>query len=301
MKNELFTADSQPKIPVLKTGMPALDVIIGGGFPQGKIAEVYGLHGTGKTTLCMQFVAGAQAQGKRAVWVDLENAWDVEYARSVGVDLKKLLMMKPSFGEEALEDIIEIVESGETDIIVVDSIPAMAPRAELEAPVGSHQMGSQARLLAQAFRKLIPALQKSKTVLIFINQLRANLMGGQYNMYTRPGGYALKYYERTAIELKNGMGLKVGDEMIGKEIIAKAVKSYSISPFKQATLTLVFGEGFSVEADTIETGLELGILAKKGNTIWFGEEKLGVGKKRAREFLKENPSIANDIQTAINS
>jgi len=299
MSNELFTADSQPEIPIVKTGLPAIDAIIGGGLPKGKIAEVYGLQGTGKTTMCMQIASNAQSQGLRVVWIDLENAWDRQYAENLNVDLKKLLMMKPSYGEEAFEGIESILREETADFIIVDSVPALAPRAELEAEIGKPTMGSQARLMSQGLRKLIPLLENSGVVLIFINQLRVNIMGGQYDPYTRPGGMSLKFYERTALELKNRGGIKKGEAMIGKTVGVRSVKSYSTAPMKKAELRLIFGEGFSDEADTLAVAIELGIITKKGITFFYGETKLGAGLEKARLHLKTYPQVLEEIKSKI--
>jgi len=296
---EIFTADSQPDIPVLKTGLPALDAIIGGGLPTGKVAEVYGLPSTGKTTLCMQMVTNFQKQGLTVLWIDLENAWDRGYAKDVGVDLKKLLMMKPDYGEDAFEGIEKMLREKKAQVVVIDSIPALAPRAELEAEVGKPTMGAQARLIAQAMRKLIPLLEKTGAVLIFINQLRVNLMGGQYDPYTRPGGMSLKFYERTAIQLRRKMGLKRGNEIIGYEIEAKAIKSYSTSPLKTAMFQLIFGRGFIKEFHILEVAIEKNIIFKKGNTFWYKNIKLGVGKNQTLDYIEKNEKILKNIKDDI--
>ena len=295
----ILQGDEEQIVPHIKTGLPALDSIIGGGLPKGKVAEVYGLQSTGKTTLCLQIAIHAQQQGLKVVWIDFENAWDRQYAENLGMDLKKLTMVKPDYGEEAFEVMEMMLNEKEADIIVVDSIPAIATRSELEAEVGKPTMGGQARLIAQAFRKIIPALEKSGGILIFINQLRANIMGGQYDPYTRPGGYALKFYERTAIQLRRKSGLKKGDEIIGYNIEAKAIKSFSTFPFRSVEMQLIFGQGFSAEADIIGTGVDLGIIEKKGNTYFHGETRLGVGSEKARLFLKENPEVMKAIQSEL--
>jgi len=298
-KTVIIQGDEEQIVPSFKTGFPALDSIIGGGLPEGKVAEIYGLQSTGKSSLAIQICAYAQAQGKKVAWADVENAWDRAYAEGLGIDLSKLVMIKADYGEEAFEAIELLIRDGEVDFVVVDSVPALAPRAELEADVGKPTMGGQARLIAQAFRKLIPALEKSGAILIFINQLRVNLMGGQYDPYVRPGGYALKFYERTAIQLQRRGALKKGDEIIGLTIKAKAVKSYATAPLRSIEMRLIFGEGFSAEADIVAMGIEKEVITKKGNTYWFGDIKLGVGQEKIRLFLKDNPKVLEDIKKQL--
>lgn len=298
-KKVLFRGDEQPDIPSLKTGMPALDSIIGGGLPHGKIAEVYGLEQTGKTTLSLQIAANAQKNGLKVVWVDLENAYDRSYAESLGIDSKKLLMLKADYGEEAFTAIEMLVQDKEADLIIVDSVPALVTRSELEAEIGKPTMGGQARLIAQALKRMIPALEKSGAVLLFINQLRVNIMGSQYDPYTRPGGKALKYYERTAIELKKRSSLKKGDEFIGLNIQLRSVKSYSTSPFKKIEMRLIFGRGFDVSYNEIEMAIEKGVVEKRGNTFWFKETKLGVGVIKMTAFIEKNPDVLKEIKSDV--
>ncbi len=298
-KKVLFRGDEQPDVPSMKTGMPALDSIIGGGLPHGKIAEVYGLEQVGKTTLAIQIAVSAQKQGLKVAWLDLENAWDRKYAENLGIVSKDLIMVKADYGEEAFTVIEMLIENKEADIFVVDSIPALITRSEAEAEIGKPTMGGQARLLAQSFRRLIPALEKSGAILLFINQLRVNIMGGQYNPYTRPGGKSLKYYARTCIELKKRSSLKRGEEFIGINVQLRSIKSYSTSPFKKIETRLMYGHGFSHEANLISVGLDLGVLTKKGNTILFGKEKLGVGAEKARLFLKDNPETMEKIKEKL--
>jgi len=298
-KKIIIQGDEEIVVPVMETGFPLLDSIIGGGLPKGKVAEIYGLQGTGKTTLAIQISAKAQKKGLKVAWADLENAWDRKYAEALGINSKELVMIKADYGEEAFEAIEMLITEGEANLVVVDSIPAIAPRSELEAEVGKPTMGSQARLIAQAFRKLIPALEKSGAILIFINQLRINIMGGQYDPYVRPGGQALKFYERTAIQLKKRSALKKGDVIVGNNIQVKAVKSYSTAPFQMTDMQLIFGDGFSLEADLLASAIEKEIIEKKKNTYYFGETNLGVGKEKARTFLKVNPLILEKIKLEL--
>ena len=224
---------------------------------------------------------------------------DRKYAENLGIVSKDLIMVKADYGEEAFTVIEMLIENKEADIFVVDSIPALITRSEAEAEIGKPTMGGQARLLAQSFRRLIPALEKSGAILLFINQLRVNIMGGQYNPYTRPGGKALKYYARTCVELKKRSSLKRGEEFIGINVQLRSIKSYSTSPFKKIETRLMYGCGFDVNFNEIEMAIEKGVVIKKGNTFWYKKTKLGVGANKMSEFINNNPKILQKIKDDV--
>ena len=287
-------------VEVIPTGSISLDLALGvGGMPRGRIIEIYGPESSGKTTLALHIVASAQKQGGRAAFIDAEHALDPEYAKRIGVKTDELLISQPDNGEEALNIMEQLVRSGSIDVIVVDSVAALTPRAEIEGEMGAQHIGLQARLMSQALRKITAIAAKTKTVIIFINQIRmqVGIMFG--NPETTPGGRALKFYSSVRIDIRRTAQIKKGEDIIGSRIKVKVVKNKVAPPFKIAEFDIMYNEGISKEGDLINTGVKTGIIQRSGNSYIFGETKLGTGIDNAKEFLKQNPKIANEIDKAI--
>ncbi len=288
-------------VDVIPTGSPSLDLALGvGGVPRGRIIEIYGTESSGKTTLALHIIAEAQKKGGKAAFVDSEHALDPEYAQKIGVKVKDLLISQPDSGEQALDIVEALVRSGSVDVIVVDSVAALTPRAELEGEMGNQQIGLQARLMSQALRKLTAITAKSNTVVIFINQTRMQIGMMRFgNPVTTPGGKALKFYSSVRIELRRIAQIKRKDEIVGSRIRAKVVKNKVAPPFRQAEFDIIYGKGISYEGDLLNLGIKRGLITRSGNTFTFGEVKLGVGFEAARKFLEENPKIAQEIHKQI--
>ena len=287
-------------VEVIPTGSISLDLALGvGGMPRGRIIEIYGPESSGKTTLALHIVASAQKQGGRAAFIDAEHALDPEYAKRIGVKIDELLISQPDNGEEALNIMEQLVRSGSIDVIVVDSVAALTPRAEIEGEMGAQHIGLQARLMSQALRKITAIAAKTKTVIIFINQIRmqVGIMFG--NPETTPGGRALKFYSSVRIDIRRTAQIKKGEEITGSRIKVKVVKNKVAPPFKIAEFDIMYNEGISKEGDLINTGVKTGVIERSGNSYTFGETKLGTGIDNAKEFLKQNPKIANEIDKAI--
>ncbi|MCD6568536.1 recombinase RecA [bacterium] len=288
-------------VDAIPTGSPSLDLALGvGGVPRGRIIEIYGTESSGKTTLALHIIAEAQKKGGKAAFVDSEHALDPEYAQKIGVKVKDLLISQPDSGEQALDIVEALVRSGSVDVIVVDSVAALTPRAELEGEMGNQQIGLQARLMSQALRKLTAITAKSNTVVIFINQTRMQIGMMRFgNPVTTPGGKALKFYSSVRIELRRIAQIKRKDEIVGSRIRAKVVKNKVAPPFRQAEFDIIYGKGISYEGDLLNLGIKRGLITRSGNTFTFGEVKLGVGFEAARKFLEENPKIAQEIHKQI--
>ncbi len=288
-------------VDVIPTGSPSLDLALGvGGVPRGRIIEIYGTESSGKTTLALHIIAEAQKKGGKAAFVDSEHALDPEYAQKIGVKVKDLLISQPDSGEQALDIVEALVRSGSVDVIVVDSVAALTPRAELEGEMGNQQIGLQARLMSQALRKLTAITAKSNTVVIFINQTRMQIGMMRFgNPVTTPGGKALKFYSSVRIELRRIAQIKRKDEIVGSRIRAKVVKNKVAPPFRQAEFDIIYGKGISYEGDLLNLGIKRGLITRSGNTFTFGEVKLGVGFEAARKFLEENPKITQEIHKQI--
>jgi len=287
-------------VEVIPTGSISLDLALGvGGMPRGRIIEIYGPESSGKTTLALHIVASAEKQGGKAAFIDAEHALDPEYAKRIGVKTDELLISQPDNGEEALNIMEQLVRSGSIDVIVVDSVAALTPRAEIEGEMGAQHIGLQARLMSQALRKITAIAAKTKTVIIFINQIRmqVGIMFG--NPETTPGGRALKFYSSVRIDIRRTAQIKKGEDIIGSRIKVKVVKNKVAPPFKIAEFDIMYNEGISKEGDLINTGVKTGIIQRSGNSYIFGETKLGTGIDNAKEFLKQNPKIANEIDKAI--
>jgi recombination protein RecA len=287
-------------VDVIPTGCISLDMALGvGGIPRGRVIEIYGGESTGKTTLSLHILAEAQKKGGVAAFVDAEHALDPEYAKRIGVNVNDLLISQPDSGEQALQIVETLMKSGQVDAIVVDSVAALAPRAEIEGQVGDQQIGLQARLMSSALRKFSAIAAKTNTVVIFLNQTRMKIGVMWGNPETTPGGMALKFYASVRIELKRIGQLKHGEEIIGNRVKAKVVKNKVAPPFKVVEYDIYYNEGISRFSDVINTGLSLEVIKKTGSTLEFGEQKLGVGMEQSKQFLRENPEVLEKIKTAL--
>ena len=292
--------DSHVEIETVPSGSIALDVALGvGGFPKGRIIEVFGPESSGKTTIALQAVAEVQKRGGKAAFIDAEHALDPVYAKNLGVDLNELLLSQPDTGEQALEICEALVRSNAISIVVIDSVAALVPQAEIEGEMGDSHVGLQARLMSQALRKLGGIINKTNTIAIFINQLRekVGIMFG--NPETTPGGRALKFYSSVRLDVRRGEQIKVGDSVIGNRTNIKVVKNKVAPPFKVAMVDIMYGEGVSREGELIDIGAELDIIEKSGAWYSYNGEKIGQGKENAKIFLKNNPEIADEVETLI--
>ena len=287
-------------VSVIPTGALSIDAALGvGGVPRGRVIEIYGPESGGKTTLTLHIIAEAQKLGGQAAFIDAEHALDPAYARKLGVDVDNLLVSQPSNGEEALEIAQKLIQSGAVDIIVVDSVAALVPRAELEGDMGDPQMGLQARLMSQALRKLTAIVSKSRTCLIFINQIREKIGVMFGNPETTTGGRALKFYSSIRLDIRRIQSIKEGDRVVGSRTRAKVVKNKVAAPFREAEFDILYGEGVSREGDLIDLGVDQGVLEKSGTWISYGGERLGQGRDNARLFLKEHTDVRNKLESAL--
>jgi recombination protein RecA len=303
-EGSIMTLETIPKVDVevISTGSPSLDLALGvGGLPRGRIIEIYGPESSGKTTLALSVAAEVQKTGGQVAFIDTEHALDPDYAKRIGVNVEKLVISQPDSGEDALNIVEKLIRSGLFDLIIVDSVAALVPKAELEGEVGDQFIGLQARMMSQALRKLTGIISKTRTVLIFINQTRSMIGGIIPGQETTPGGKALKFYASVRIELKRLSQIKKGEEIIGNKIKAKIVKNKVAPPFKTAEFDIYYNEGISYEADLINLGERLGVIKKSGNSYFFEETKLGSSFQSAREFLKQNPEISKKIFEKIKS
>ena len=289
-----------PKIPVSSTGISSLDKALGvGGLPRGRVVEIYGPEGSGKTTMCLEFVAEAQRNGGTCAFVDAEHALDMQMASNIGVDTENLLLSQPDCGEQALEIVEELVSSGAVDIIVVDSVAALTPRSEIEGDMGDAQMGVQARLMSQALRKLTSVVSKTKTIVIFVNQLRMKIGVMFGNPETTTGGNALKFYSSIRMDVRRIETLKDGNEVTGNRVRVKVVKNKVAPPFKETELDIVFGWGVDKVADAVDMAVAADIVQKSGSWYSFKDEKLGQGLPAAVEALKEKPELLLEIKSLL--
>jgi recombination protein RecA len=285
---------------VIPTGSVALDIALGvGGLPRGRVVEIYGPESSGKTTVALHAIANAQKAGGIAAFIDAEHALDPEYAKKLGVDIDALLVSQPDTGEQALEIMDMLVRSGAIDIVVVDSVAALVPRAEIEGEMGDSHMGLQARLMSQALRKMTGALHQSNTTAIFINQLRDKIGVFFGSPETTTGGKALKFYASVRLDVRRIETLKDGQDAVGNRTRVKIVKNKVAPPFKQAEFDIIYGVGISREGSLIDMGVEIGIVKKSGAWFTYEGDQLGQGKENARAFLIDNPDLANDIETKI--
>jgi recombination protein RecA len=287
-------------VEVISTGSITLDMALGiGGLPRGRVIEIYGPESSGKTTLALTAIANAQKNGGIAAFIDAEHAFDAEYAKKLGVDIDALLVSQPDTGEQALEIMDMLVRSGALDIVVVDSFAALVPRAEIEGEMGDSHMGLQARLMSQALRKITGALHQSKTTAIFINQLRDKIGVFFGSPETTTGGKALKFYASVRLDIRRIETLKDGQEAVGNRTRVKVVKNKMAPPFKQAEFDILYGVGISREGGLLDLGVDLGIVKKSGAWFTYEGDQLGQGKENSRNFLIDNPDLANDIEAKI--
>jgi len=288
------------QVEVVPSGSLALDIALGiGGLPKGRIIEVYGPESSGKTTVALHAIAEVQRQGGQAAFIDAEHALDPKYARNLGVNIDELLLSQPDTGEQALEIAEALVRSGAVDIIVVDSVAALVPKAEIEGDMGDSHVGLQARLMSQALRKLSGAISKSNTIAIFINQLREKIGVMFGNPETTPGGRALKFYSSVRLDVRRVESIKMGNDVVGNRTKIKIVKNKVAPPFKQADVDIMYGEGISKEGSLVDIGTEMDIVNKSGAWYSYEGERLGQGRENAKQFLKEHQDIALIIENKI--
>lgn len=293
-------SDVANDIQVVSTGSLGLDIALGvGGLPRGRIIEIYGPESSGKTTLTLQVIAEMQKMGGTAAFIDAEHALDPQYAKKIGVNIQELLISQPDNGEQALEITDMLVRSGSVDIVVVDSVAALTPRAEIEGEMGEPQMGLQARLMSQALRKLTANIKRSNTMVIFINQIRMKIGVIFGNPETTTGGNALKFYASVRLDIRRTGSIKKGDEVIGNETRVKVVKNKVAPPFKQADFDILYGEGISRESEIIELGVLHKLIEKSGAWYSYQSEKIGQGKDNVRDYLKEHTEMAKEIEQKI--
>ena len=301
-KGSIMTMGGEGRIgnvEIVPTGIISVDMALGGGIPVGRIVEIYGPESSGKTTLAEYMIGQVQQRGGVAAFIDAEHAFDPEYAKTLGINLPELLVSQPDTGEQALEICETLVRSNAVNIIVIDSVAALVPRAEIEGEMGDAMVGVQARLMSQALRKLTGAISKSKTTVIFINQIRLKIGVMFGNPETTSGGNALKFYASVRIEIRRKEQLKEGDVVTGITTGIKIVKNKIAPPFRTATFDIMYGTGISREGDLLDTGVAQEVVRKSGAWYYLGEEKLGQGKEGAREYLKAHPDLANQIETTL--
>lgn len=301
-KGSVMRLGDEERVPmeVIPTGSIALDIALGiGGFPRGRVVEIYGPESSGKTTVALHAIASVQAQGGLAAFIDAEHALDPDYAAALGVDLDNLYVSQPDTGEQALEICDTLVRSGAIDLVVIDSVAALTPRAEIEGDMGDSHMGLQARLMSQALRKMAGALSNTNTTAIFINQLREKIGVMFGSPETTTGGKALKFYSSVRLDVRRIETLKGGTEAVGNRTRVKIVKNKVAPPFKQAEFDIIYGEGISREGSLIDIGVDQGFVRKSGAWYTYEGDQLGQGKENARTFLRDNPDLANDIEKRI--
>jgi len=292
--------EAERKIDTIPSGSLALDAALGiGGYPRGRVVEIYGPESSGKTTVALHAIAEAQKKGGQAAFIDAEHALDPNYARALGVNIDELLLSQPDTGEQALEIAEALVRSGAIDMLVIDSVAALVPSAEIEGEMGDSHVGLQARLMSQALRKLSGAINKSKTISIFINQIREKVGVMFGNPETTPGGRALKFYSSVRLEVRRAETLKQGTDMVGNKTRLKVVKNKVAPPFKQAMVDIMYGEGISHEGEILDMGAEIDVVEKSGAWYSYEGERLGQGRENAKKFLMENKEMAEEIHQAI--
>jgi recombination protein RecA len=296
----LGDGEAPEDIQVVSTGSLGLDIALGvGGLPRGRVIEIYGPESSGKTTLTLQVISEMQKQAGTCAFIDAEHALDVQYAQKLGVNLQELLISQPDTGEQALEIVDALVRSGSVDLIVIDSVAALTPKAELEGEMGDSLPGLQARLMSQALRKLTATIKKTNCMVIFINQIRMKIGVMFGNPETTTGGNALKFYSSVRLDIRRTGSIKKGEEVIGSETKVKVVKNKVSPPFKTAEFDILYGEGISREGEIIDMGVAAQILEKSGAWYAYNGEKIGQGKDNAREFLRENPEVAHEVENKV--
>ena len=299
---KLGQRDSVVDIQAISTGSLGLDIALGiGGFPKGRIIEIYGPESSGKTTLALHAVAEAQASGGNCAFVDAEHALDPTYARKLGVNLDDLLISQPDAGEQALEIADTLVRSGAIDVLVVDSVAALVPRAELEGEMGDHHVGLHARLMSQALRKLTSSIARSNCLVIFINQIRLKIGVMFGNPETTTGGNALKFYASVRLDIRRIGAIKDKDDVVGNQTRVKVVKNKVAAPFRTVEFDIMYGEGISKTGELLDLGVSAGLVEKSGSWFSYGNQRIGQGRENAKTFMRENPEIANELETAIRS
>ena len=297
---KLGQKDAAVKIPAIPTGSIAFDLALGiGGFPRGRVVEIFGPEATGKTTLALHVIAEAQKMGGQAAFIDAEHAMDMAYASKIGIDVDNLLISQPDYGEQALEIAEVLVRSGAVDVIVIDSVAALVPKAELEGEMGDAHMGLQARLMSQALRKLTAIVARSKTCFIFVNQIREKIGFFLGSPETTTGGRALKFYTSLRIDIRRIAAIKDGDNIIGNRVKVKIVKNKMAPPFRFAQFDLIFGVGISREGDLIDCGVDVGLIEKSGTWYSYQGERLGQGKENVKKLLVEKPELAEELDLKI--
>ncbi|HEY4506463.1 MAG TPA: recombinase RecA [Candidatus Paceibacterota bacterium] len=292
----------KPKVGVdaVSTGSLGLDMALGvGGIPRGRVIEIFGPESSGKTTLALHVIAEAQKKGGICAYIDAEHAMDPDYTKKLGININELLISQPDYGEQALDIAESLVRSGKIDVVVIDSVAALTPKDEIEGDMGAYHVGKQARLMSQALRKLTPIVARSKTIVIFINQIRMQIGVMFGNPETTPGGKALKFYASVRLDVRRIAQIKKGEEVVGGRVRVKVVKNKVAAPFKQAEFDIVYNEGISPEGEVIALGEKYGIVTKSGSSYSYGSEKLGRGYDAARTYLKENPKIKNELTKLI--
>jgi len=296
----LGSKDAIVPVSVISTGSISVDAALGvGGVPRGRIIEIFGPESSGKTTIALQVVAEAQKRGGIAAFIDVEHALDPAYARKLGVDVDNLLVSQPDFGEQALEITSHLIASGQIDVLVVDSVAALVPKAELDGEMGDSHMGLQARLMSQALRKLTGAVNKSRTCLIFINQIREKIGVMFGNPETTTGGRALKFYASVRLDIRRIAAIKDGDAVVGNRTKIKVVKNKVASPFREAEFDIIYGEGISKEGDLLDLGVAQNLVEKSGSWFSYKGERIGQGRENARQFLKDNPDIRQAVDSEL--
>jgi recombination protein RecA len=288
------------EVAAIPTGCLSLDIALGvGGVPRGRIIEIYGPEASGKTTLAQHVVAELQKAGGTAAFIDAEHALDPDYAKKIGVNVNDLFISQPDTGEQALEIAETLVRSNAVDVIVIDSVAALTPKAEIDGEMGETQIGGQARLMSHALRKLAGIVSKTNCVVIFINQLRMKIGVMFGNPETTPGGMALKFYSSVRIEVRRAAQIKKGDRVIGNRVKAKVVKNKVAAPFRTTEFDIMYNEGISISGDLLDTGVQFGVIGKSGNTYSFGETKLGVGREAAKDFIRQNEKLMKQMRDAV--
>ncbi|MDO8531598.1 MAG: recombinase RecA [Dehalococcoidia bacterium] len=296
----LGEAAARQSVEVISTGSLSLDLALGvGGIPRGRVTEIFGAEASGKTTLALHIIANAQRSGGKVVYIDAEHALDPSYARVCGVNVDDLLISQPDFAEQALEITEQIVRSGAVDAVIIDSVAALVPRAELEGDMGDQHVGLQARLMSQALRKLTAAISRSHTAVIFINQLREKIGVFFGNPEVTPGGRALKFYSSVRIDLRRLETLKQGTDVVGNRVRAKVVKNKVAPPFRLAEFDIMFREGISKEGDLLDLGVGLGLVKKSGAFFAVGDTRIGQGRENSKQFLRQHPDIAQELEKQI--
>jgi recombination protein RecA len=289
-----------PDVKIFSSGSPSLDLALGvGGYPQGRVIEIYGPESSGKTTLTLHAVAEVQKAGGVAAFIDAEHALDIAYARKLGVNIEDLLVSQPDTGEQALEIVDVLLRSGAIDLVVVDSVAALVPRAEIEGEMGDHHVGLQARLMSQALRKLTGTVSKSQATVVFINQIRMKIGVMFGNPETTTGGNALKFYSSVRLDIRRIAALKDGDAVVGNRTRVKVVKNKVAPPFRQAEFDILYNEGISLEGDLLDLGVDEGIVEKSGSWYSYNDERIGQGRENARRFIKENPDVRERLADAV--